>query len=189
MELTSPLSYLLFEKSKPLARLFQDLASFGIKSVAVDDMRPYANSMLVAQLLFLPVAMCNTTLASVLSSAPGRDLALSILSEGFVAMERAGLELAPLPLMDPVDLATRLEKKPSSFEGAAAAPDRSYNSVLQSYLGDRPTEGAFINRKIVEIASSGGHHLTWNWRILQKASRISGLGFYRNPAELLRALA
>jgi ketopantoate reductase len=156
--------------------------------MAVDDITPYANSMLVTQLLYLPVAMCNTTLGAFLSSAPGRDLAASILSEGFAAMERAGLVLAPLPLMDPVGLAMRLEKKPASFEGAEAAPDRAYNSVLQSYLGGRPTDGALINRKIVEIASSAGLHLTWNWRILQKASRVSGLGFYRDPSDLLRAL-
>jgi ketopantoate reductase len=189
VELASPSSCIVFEKSKLLARLFQDLASFGFKSMAVDAIQPYANSLLVTQLLFLPVAMCNTTLDAFLSSAPGRDLAMSILSEGFAAMERAGRELAPLPIMDPLELAMRLEKKPTSFEGAEAAPDRSYNSVLQSYLGDRPTEGALINRKIVEIASSAGLHLTWNWRILQKASRVSGLGFYRNPAELLKSLA
>jgi hypothetical protein len=40
----------------------------------------------------------------------------------------------------------------------------------------------------VEIASSAGLHLTWNWRIMQKASRITSLGFYRDPPELLKAL-
>jgi len=189
VELATPSSCIVFEKSKVLARLFQDLSSFGFKSMAVDDITPYANSLLVTQLLFLPVAMCNTTLGAFLSSPPGRDLAASILAEGFAAMERAGLALAPLPMMDPIELAMRLEKKPGSFEGAAAAPDRAYNSVLQSYLGDRPTEGALINHKIVDIASSAGLHLTWNWRILQKASRVSGLGFYRDPSDLLRALA
>ena len=85
--------------------------------------------------------------------------------------------------------AARLEKKPGSFEAAVELPDRAYNSVLQSLLKGKPTEASRLNRRIVEIASSAGLHLTWNWRILQKMSRVTGLGFYRTPAELLRSLA
>ena len=155
----------------------------------MDDAKPYLNALLVAQLLFLPVAMCNTTLDGFLASAQGRELASSILAEGFAAMERADMPLAPLPLMDPRELAARLEKKPGSFETVPPSPGREYNSVLQSLLRGRPTEAAHLNKRIVEIASSAGLHLTWNWRILQKASRVASIGFYRDPSELLRSLA
>ncbi len=154
----------------------------------MDDARPFLNSFLIAQLLFLPVAMCNTTLSGFLAFAEGREIASSILSEGFAAMERADMPLAPLPLMDPRELAVRLEKRPGSFESVPPAPDREYNSVLQSLLRGRPTEAAQLNKRMVEIASSAGLHLTWNWRILQKAGRVASLGFYRDPPELLRSL-
>jgi ketopantoate reductase len=189
VELTTEKPFIVYERSKPLSRIFGELSSFGFHCIAVDDARPYLNSFLISQLLFLPVAMCNTTLGCFLSSAPGRELAVNMLSEGFAAMERADMPLAALPVMDPVELMMRIEKKPTSFDAAPSTPARAYNSILQSYLKGRPVEAEYLNKKVVEIASSAGLHLTWNWRILQKASRIAGLGFYRDPAELLKALA
>ena len=132
--------------------------------------------------------MCNTTLATFLSYPKGRELALNILGEGFLALEKADMPLAPLPVMDPRELAARLERKPGSFETDFERPDRGYNSMLQSYLSGRPVEAAQLNKRVVEIASSKGLHLTWNWRLLQKASRVASMGFYREPAELLKSL-
>ena len=189
VELTTEKPAIMYERSSVLAQLFRSLAGFGFQLIPVEDARPFLNSLLVSQLLFLPVAMCNTTLACFLGSAQGRELAANILSEGFAAMERADLPLGTLPLMDPRELAARLEKKPGSFEPAPPPPNRDYNSVLQSLLRGRPTEAAQLNKRMVEIASSAGLHLTWNWRILQKASRVASLGFYQDPSELLRSLA
>jgi hypothetical protein len=189
VELTTEKPVLIFERSPVLAELFRSLPGFGFQVLPVDDAGPFLNSLLVTQLLFLPVAMCNTTLNAFLAVAQGRELASSILSEGFAALERAGMPLAPLPLMDPRELAARLEKKPGTFESVPPCPGREYNSMLQSLLRGRPTEAAQLNKRVVEIASSAGLHLTWNWRILQKASRVASLGFYRDPSELLRSLA
>jgi ketopantoate reductase len=189
VELTTEKPALVFERSPAVNQLFRGLAGFGFQLFPVDDARPYMNSLLVAQLLFLPVAMCNTTLTGFLAVPQGRELAARILSEGFAAMERAGMPLAALPLMDPRELAARLEKKPASFEAPPPSPDREYNTVLQSLLKGRPTEAGQLNKRVVELASSAGLHLTWNWRILQKASRVSSIGFYRDPSELLRSLA
>ena len=189
VELMPPAPVLLYEKSPLLAGIFKQLAGFGFRAVAVDDVAPFLNSLLLTQLLFLPVAMCNTTLACFLSFPEGRELAHLMLDEGFTAMQRAGLPLAALPIMDPRELAVRIEKKPESWSGAGAGPDRSYNPVLQAMLRGRPTEAAQVNKKIVEIASSAGLHLTWNWRILQKAGRVSGVGFFQSPGDLLHSLA
>jgi ketopantoate reductase len=189
VELTTPAPTILFEKSPLLAGLFTQLASFGFSSHAVDDARPYLNSLLLSQLLFLPVAMCNTTLECFLSFPEGRELAHLMLDEGFSAMHRAGLPLAALPAMDPRELSARIEKRPDSFSAAGAIPDRSYNTVLQSMLRGKPAEASQVNRKIVEIASSAGLHLTWNWRILQKSGRVSGVGFFQSPGDLLQSLA
>jgi ketopantoate reductase len=189
VELATPKPVILYEAHRTLDRLFRDLAVFGFQAAAVPDARPYLNSLLVWQLLFLPVAMCNTTLDVFLAFPEGRELAAGIIAEGCAAMEKAGMPMAALPLMDPRDLAARLERKPGTFDSDTGRPDRAYNSLLQCYLKGRPTEAPQLNRRIVEIASAVGLHLTWNWRILQKVSRVSGLGFYRTPAELLRSLA
>jgi ketopantoate reductase len=189
VELGPDKGVILYERARALDHLFRDLGGFGIQAVAVDDARPFLNSLLVWQLLWLPVAMCNTTLQVFLSFPEGRELAAGILSEGCAAMEKAGLPMAALPVMDPRELAARIEKRPESFPADTESPDRRYNSLLQSYLRGKPTEAPRLNRRVVEIGSAGGLHLTWNWRILQKVSRVSGIGFYRTPADLLHSLA
>lgn len=188
VELSSASPAVVYQKSTVLGRTLPALSTFGFKVTPVDDARPFANSLFVSQLLFLPVAMCNTTLAAFLSYPHGRELAMNILQEGLTTLEKADMPLAPLPAMDPRELAARLEKKPASFETDLEQPDRAYNSILQSYLNGRPLEAAQLNKRVVEIASSKGLHLTWNWRLLQKASRVASMGFYREPADLLRSL-
>jgi len=189
VELTTDEPAIIVERHPVLVEAMQGLASRGIRVVIVDDARPFGNALFLYQLLFLPVAMCNTTLETFLSVPEGRELALRVLQEGFSAADRAGLPVTRLPVQDPWDLASRLEKKPSGFDAERHVPGRGYNSLLQSYLLDRPSEAAQLNRRIVEIASDAGLHLTWNWRLFQKASRIGSVGYFRDPAELLRALA
>lgn len=187
-ELTSDEPALIVEKGSAGQELLAGLDGFGFKVMAVADPLPFGTSLFVSQLLFLPVAMCNTTLERFLCFAEGRELARTVLSEGLEAMARAGRQLARLPRMDPQDLLARLERKPDSFAVVRERPDRSYNTVLQSYLRGRPTEAAELNRRVVEIASGAGLHLEWNWRILQKAGRIASLGFYPHPGDLLKSL-
>ncbi len=189
VEMGTDRAIILYERARVLDLLFRDVSGFGIQATAVDDARPALNSLLVWQLLWLPVAMCNTTLSIFLSFPEGRELASGILGEGLEAMEKAGLPMAALPVMDPRELAARLEKRPESFQSDTEGPDRRYNSLLQSWLRGKPTEAPRLNRRIVEIGSAAGLHLTWNWRIVQKLSRVAGLGFYRTPADLLRSLA
>ena len=189
VELVTEKPVILYESSRSLDRLFRDLSAFGFQCTAVPDARPYLNSLLVWQLLFLPLAMCNTTLGVFLSFPEGRELAAGLISEGCEAMERAGMPMAALPAMDPRELLGRLQKRPESFAPLPERPDRSFNSLLTGLLSGKPTEAPQLNRRIVEIASSAGLHLTWNWRILQKLSRVSGIGFYRTPGDLLRSLA
>jgi ketopantoate reductase len=189
VELVTEKPVILYESSKSLDRLFRELSGFGFQCTAVADARPHLNSLLVWQLLFLPLAMCNTTLDVFLSFPEGRELAAGLISEGCEAMEKAGMSMAALPAMDPRELLGRLQKKPDSFTPLPERPDRSFNSLLQGLLAGKPTEAPQLNRRIVEIASSAGLHLTWNWRILQKLSRVSGIGFYRTPGDLMRSLA
>lgn len=189
VELGPDRAIIIYERARELDHLFRDLSGFGIAATGVDDARPFLNSLLVWQLLWLPVAMCNTTLPVFLSFPEGRELASGILAEGLEAMDKAGLPLAVLPVMDPRELASRLQKRPESFDAGTEAPDRRFNSLLQSWLRGKPTEAPRLNRRMVEIGSGAGLHLTWNWRIVQKLSRVAGLGFYRTPADLLRSLA
>ncbi len=188
VELSASESTLLVESHPDCQRLFGALGAYGFKVLEVEDALPFMSSFFLYQLLFLPVALCNLTLPAFLAVPAGRELAKELLREGFLTMEKAGLAPAALPLMDPSELLGRLEKKPSSFDVTRDLPDRAYNSVLQACLRGRQTEAAHLNRRLVEIASSAGQRLVWNWRVAQKAGRVAGAGFYRSPDELLRSL-
>ncbi len=188
-ELTTEDPTIVAEKGSAARELLAGLSGFGFRVLAVDDVLPYSNSLFVTQLLFLPVAMCNTTLPRFLSYPEGRQLAEAVLAEGLETMDRAGRTLARLPANDPRELLARIQRKPESFSRFRQLPDRSYNTVLQSYLRGRPTEAPQLNRKAIEIASGAGLHLEWNWRLLQKAGRVVSIGFYDAPADLVKSLA
>ncbi|HVP18446.1 MAG TPA: 2-dehydropantoate 2-reductase N-terminal domain-containing protein [Spirochaetia bacterium] len=188
VELAAAKSALVVERHPEGRKLFGGLSGYGFQILEVDDAMPFMRSFFLYQLLFLPVALCNLTLDAFLAAPQGRELARNILEEGFLTLDKAGQTLASLPVMDPRELLTRLQRKPASFAAGGEKPGRAYNSVLQAYLCSRQVESAHLNRRLVEIASSVGVHLVWNWRVLQKAGRVAGVGFYRDPGQLLQSL-
>ena len=188
VELTTPDSYIVHDKNKNLKKLFLQLKDFGIKSYPVDDIDPYANSHFIYQLLFLPVAMCNTTLDYFLSFKEGRDLALRVLGEGIKTFTKSEKQLGKLPIMDPVDLVMKLEKKPEKFEQLRFKEDRSYNPILRSFLRDKKNEVKELNGKLITMAKNAGVDALWNWKLCQKLQKVMKFGFFTNPRELLNGL-
>lgn len=180
---------LVWEDGSPAEPLAADFTGRGISVHTVPDIRPCMSSLFVSQLLFLPVALCNTTLAHFLSFPSGRRIAGMVLSEGFKAMEKCGKALARLPAMDPVALAELMRRNPSALEAARYLPDRCYPTILQAFLRGAPAEARELNKRIVDMASSAGLRLPVNWKLYQKAGRPAGLGFYRTPEDLERTLA
>jgi ketopantoate reductase len=188
VELTIPDSYIVHDKSKNLKKLFLPLKDFGIKPYPVDDIIPYSNSLFVYQLLYLPVAMCNTTLSYFLSFKEGRDLALRVLNEGIKTFVKNEQPLGKLPVMDPIDLMTRLEKKPEKFEQQRFKEDRSYNPVLRSFLLNKKNEVKELNGRLITMAKNAGVDPLWNWKLYQKLLKVTKYGFFSNPKELLNGL-
>ncbi len=177
---------LIVESGSAGEELFRDLGRFGVRVQPVSDVVPYLNSLFVYQLLFLPVALCNTTIAHFLSFPEGRELAGLLLQEGLRTMEKTGRQVARLPAFDPGDLLARLGKGVSG--GERYSPDRSYPPALTDLIRGKPTEARELNKRVVEMAAEAGLELTWNWRVFQKAGRTASVGFYRDPGELMRSL-
>jgi ketopantoate reductase len=188
VELCSTTSYLIIEKKKHLKKLFSLLKDFGIQVFYVDDIEPYANSFFLSQLLFLPVAMCNTTLTNFLSYREGRELAIRVLHEGIKTFEKSSMPLGKLPVMDPQELIIKLQKKPKKFDTARYKSDRAFNSLLQSILLEKQTEVKELNGRLIIMAKEAGVDPAWNWALMQKLPRVQRLGFYMNPAELLKGI-
>ncbi len=187
VELLSPAVFIV-QKDSPLELFAGDFSRYGVSVQGVDDVVPYLDSFFVYQLIWLPAAMCNTTIGHFLSFPEGRELARNLLDEGLSAMRRAGREIAKLPIMDPGDLLLRLRRKADGFENERFAPDRSYPPSLQALLRGRQPEARELNNKAVEIAATAGLRLPWNWKVYQKAGRALSVGYYRSPAELLKSL-
>jgi 2-dehydropantoate 2-reductase len=189
VEVVSDNPCIVEERNSHVGVFASDFAKFGIAVHAVDDILPCLDSLYVFELLFLPVALCNTTLGHFLSFASGRNIARALLAEGLKVMERCGRPLARLPAMDPRALMERIAKDPSGLDAARFLPDRFFPPILQSFMRGSPGEARELNKKIVELGASVGLELPLNWTLYQKAGRPAGVGFYPNPDELAKALA
>ncbi len=180
---------IIAEKLSPMAELAEGLERFGVSVQFAADVVSCLNSFFVYQLLSLPASLCNTTLDHFLTFTEGRELAKCILSEGLKLMQRTGRRTARLPIMDPQALMERMERDHASFQAARFKPGRSYPPVLQDSLEGKPTEAKELNKRAVELASAAGLQMPWNWKVFQKAGRALTVGYYRDPAELLRSLS
>jgi ketopantoate reductase len=180
---------LVVERRSGAAKALRALGRHGFGVSEVEDAVPYLDALFVRQLLELPAAMCAATIDWFLSFPEGRVLAAEVLAEGLKTMDRAGRPLAHLPAMDPRDLLERISRRPEAYDRARGLPDQSWPSLLQAFFTGRQHEARQITKRVVEMASDAGLSLTWNWRLFQKAGRIGSVGFFRDPAELARALA
>ena len=188
VELASARSVLVLPRNEALRELHGAWKAGGLEIAETDSMETLSGSFFLWQLLFLPAALCHSTLQHFLASPAGREIALGVLEEGLAAFRRAGRALKKLPMRDPQELAQHLRRRGSDFDGVEARPDREYNSLLQSLLRRQKTETRELNEKMVRIAAETGLAARWSWGLSQKVSRVTQVGFFRGPEELARAL-
>jgi 2-dehydropantoate 2-reductase len=187
-ELASRKSWLLLTRHPLLEKLAAAWRAGGIEVQFIEEIEPVAWSFFLWQLLFLPAALCHSTYEHFLSFAEGQRVAAGVLQEGLQTLQRLGRKLRRLPAMDPQELLGLMQKRPGELATARTRPDRAYNSLLQSILRGRKTEVRELNEKLVRMAAEAGVDPRWNWRLVQKLSRVAQAGFYAGPAELCQAL-
>jgi 2-dehydropantoate 2-reductase len=188
VELASGRSVLVLPRHAAVKELAGSWKQAGLEVVETDSPEALASSFFVWQLLFLPPALCHSTLGHFLATEPGREIAAGVLAEGLAVFRRAGRPLKRLPLHDPQELAQRLSRRPEQFAAAGLLPDREFNSLLQSILRQQKTEARELNERLVRLAAEAGLNAPWNWRLSQKLGRVVQAGFFRDPGELRRAL-
>lgn len=188
IELPGPDAAIVTPRGSRISGLLSPLASLGFCFQECDDVGACLNSYRVLHLLDLPVAMCNTTRRNFLSFPEGREIAGHVLEEGLRTCAKLGERLGRLPSGDPAQLLGRLRRTPRAFDAVRTLPDRAYGRPLQNLMRGGTLEPRGCNRRIVERAAGAGLTLEWNWKLVQKVSRIHGAGFFAGPAELLSAL-
>lgn len=188
VELASARSALILPRHEALREMREAWKAGGLEIVEADSPEALSDSFFLWQLLWLPAALCHSTPQHFLASPAGREIALGVLEEGMAAFRRAGRALRKLPFQDPQDLAQRLRRRGGDFEGVEVRPGREYNSLLQSLLRKRKTEVHELNEKMVRIAAETGLAARWSWGLSQKVSRVTQVGFFPGPEELLRSL-
>ena len=188
VEVSSPQPLLIVESCIELGELQRCLKARGIAVQQVDDLTPYRNALHIRELLALPVALCHSTLGNFLSYPEGREIAVSLLEEGFELYSRRGLQLGRLPVLDPRELLQRLKGKPREFDKARSFPDRAYGRALQQLLNGEVKAARGPHDRIMRMSSQSGIAPRWNWAITQKTNRAIRVGFFRDPVELYNAL-
>lgn len=187
VELASRRSVVVLPRHPALREAAKAWKAGGLECVESEDLEATGASFFLWQLLFLPVALCHSTLDHFLADEAGRRIALGVLEEGLAVFRRLGLKLGRLPLEDPQELAQRLVRgRPADFAAGGELPDRACNSLLQSLLRGQKTEVRELNERLVRLAA--GSDPRWNWRLIRKLSRVGQVGFFGSPGELLQAL-
>jgi hypothetical protein len=188
VEVSSSKPWLILQADPRLRELSRCLKAAHLGVLEVQDVSPYLNSLHIWNLLRLPVAMCHSTLGNFLSYEEGREIARYVLEEGFELFSHKELPLGKLPVMDPRSLLQKLQKKPQEFGSLRNLPDRAYGAALQDLLhGDRKRARA-PNDRLVRMSAQTGIDPWWNWSLTKKLSRVPGVGFFRDPVELYRAI-
>jgi hypothetical protein len=188
VEVCVPQPRLIVETGAQLEELPRCLKAHGITIQEVEDIAPLRNALHIRNLLALPVALCHSTMGNFLSYPEGREIAVSLLEEGFSLYAHSDLPLGKLPHQDPRNLLQRLKRKPQEFDKFRYLPDRSYGGALHHLLTGEAKAAGEPHERIVRMASQTGIDPKWNWAVTQKMNRAIRVGFYRDPVELYNAL-
>lgn len=188
IELHSNEPVFIFEKTKTLKKLLSSLKFFGIKVLFVDNLEPYQNSRFISHLLYLPVALCNTTMNNFLSYTEGRKIISYVLNEGIKTFEGMDKKMARLPVNDPRKLAAKLMKQPDSFNFLRYSNDRCFNPLLESLILGKKSELAPVNQEFIDISAMAGMEASWNRKLMAQFEIVKRRGFYESPADLLKCI-
>ena len=90
VELASARSVLLLPRHDAVRELAASWKASGLEIVETDAPEALAGSFFLWQLLFLPAALCHSTLGHLLAAEAGREIALGVLEEGLAAFRRLG---------------------------------------------------------------------------------------------------
>jgi len=121
---------------------------------------------------------------------PGlRSIGTLALKEGYQAIERSGLRLAPLPGVPAPALMLIIR---SPLPVAAWVLSRSMGSLktlsstLQSLRRGRPTEIDYLNGEIVRLGNQIGMATPYNSTVVAVVQEVERRGQFRSPDELVR---
>ena len=187
VELFPGTAVIILEKNIRQKKFLAPLKQYGVKFRFTESMEPYYHAFQIYNLIYLPVALANSTTGNFLSYPEGQKILEHIITEGLKIFEQAGKKIAVLPALDPRKLLNSIQKKPWQFSIQRFLPDRNFNPVLQKLLLKEQAV-RIVNTSLLELSSEIGIELFWNSKIVDLLDSVKETGFYKNPVELIKAV-
>ncbi|MGA2491071.1 MAG: ketopantoate reductase C-terminal domain-containing protein [Anaerolineales bacterium] len=118
-----------------------------------------------------------------------RRIGILTLKEGHQVIEKAGIQLAPLPKV-PMPALQLIIQSPIPV-GAwlltlSMGPLKTLSSTLQSLRRGRPTEIDYLNGEIVRLGQQVGMATPLNSRVVEIVKKVEKSGQFPTPDELVR---
>jgi len=171
------------------AREIQALLRRAIRTEVSDDIRAaHWTKLLMNNLANGLEAMTGLTVGECMRYPGLRKIGVWTLKEGYRAMKKTGLRLAPLPGI-PLRLLMFVIRSPLPVAawllGLSMGSLETLSSTLQSLRRSRPTEIDYLNGEIVRLGQAAGMATPYNSKVVELVGHVEKSGQFYTPADLI----
>jgi len=179
-----------FDSNGPRVREIQTLLSRAMRTATSDNMRGvHHTKLLVNNLANGLEAMTGMSIRECMRHAGLRRISILTLKEGYQAIVKAGIHLAPLPGV-PAPLLRFIIRSPLPVAAwslrLAMASSNTLSSTLQSLRRGRPTEIDYLNGEIVKLGEEVGMPTPYNSKVVEIVKGVEASKWFLTPEELTR---
>jgi 2-dehydropantoate 2-reductase len=182
-----------FAENGQRVRDVQTLLNRAIHTEVSDDIHgAHWTKLLVNNLANGLEAMSGLSVRDCLHHPGLRQIGTLTLREGYRAIERAGLHLAPLPGV-PAPVLGFIGHSPLPLASLVLSLSmgslKTLSSTLQSLRRGRPTEIEYLNGEIVRLGQQTGMPTPYNSTVVAVVREVEQKGQFYSPDELVRRFA
>lgn len=164
----------------------------GLKSIIIDDIKPYLYSKLIVNLQNAVSSLTNQTTRRSIYNKYSREIIVETMKEGLNILKKSNIKIKRLSDIDPVVMIKRLEKYNSIFlligSCFTGLKKNARNSMWQSLNRKKTTEIDYINGVIVNIAKNNNLNAPINKKLIELIKKKEKASKQYNPIKLKKIL-
>jgi 2-dehydropantoate 2-reductase len=182
-----------FGPNGPRTSQIQALLGLAIRTETSDDIRgAHWTKLLMNNIANGLEAMTGLSVRECLRVPGLRRIAVLTLKEGYRAVRKSGIRLAPLPGI-PVPALTLIVRSPLPVAawvlGRSVGSLKTLGSTLQSLRRGRPTEIDYLNGEIVRLGRAAGTATPYNSKVVDIVHEVEKSRRFFAPADLVGRFA